>query len=253
MRTDQPSSPELSLTGVATGALKATYIAVAGYVAFLLWAALIQNGLAAIGIDVGPVLSPLLQPIAILLGTLTAIFFFVRWSEQSLDYLDIAWLDRQDWTHVALGAVGLLGVVGGFDVLSATLGIESAQHGILAQARETPEILLALTPLAILCVGPGEELLYRNLVQKPLYSSVPRWAAVAIASVVFALVHLPAYLVSSPSTGALAASLGVTFGLSLVLGWIYERTRNIVVPALVHGGYDAVVYTVLYLEITGGV
>ena len=48
------------------------------------------------------------------------------------------------------------------------------------------------------------------------------------------------------------AYLGVVFALALVLGATYELTDNLVVPALIHGAYNAVQFGIQYLAATGG-
>jgi len=39
--------------------------------------------------------------------------------------------------------------------------------------------------------------------------------------------------------------------ISLLLGGLYEYTRNLVVPILVHGTYDAIIFLALYAVATG--
>ena len=39
----------------------------------------------------------------------------------------------------------------------------------------------------------------------------------------------------------------VLTGVSVVLGYVYERTENLAVPALVHGLYDAVQFVLVSL------
>lgn len=55
---------------------------------------------------------------------------------------------------------------------------------------------------------------------------------------IFAVVHVPAYY--HPDPAVVASSIGVIFGGSLVFGWVYARTDNLVVPALVHGAFNAI-------------
>jgi membrane protease YdiL (CAAX protease family) len=38
----------------------------------------------------------------------------------------------------------------------------------------------------------------------------------------------------------------------MILGAIYEKTENIVVPSLVHGVYNAILFTSLYFQVSGG-
>jgi hypothetical protein len=46
-------------------------------------------------------------------------------------------------------------------------------------------------------------------------------------------------------------ALSALFALSLVLGATYEYTDNLVVPSLVHGAYDAIIFTLIYAQATG--
>jgi len=39
--------------------------------------------------------------------------------------------------------------------------------------------------------------------------------------------------------------------LGVVLGYLYERTQNVVVPALVHGVHNAVIFGLQYLSAIG--
>ncbi len=161
-----------------------------------------------------------------------------------LSFIDLSVPNRWD---VAWAVAGLLALFGTLIVISLVLsstGVESADHGTAQQAAENPDILLVLIPASILIIGPFEELLYRNVVQKSLYGVFSRAGAIVVASVIFAGVHFLAY--GTGDVGAVLASLGVVFGLSLVLGTIYERTDNLLVPSLVHGVYNALLFTNLY-------
>jgi membrane protease YdiL (CAAX protease family) len=40
--------------------------------------------------------------------------------------------------------------------------------------------------------------------------------------------------------------------LSLVLGWVYYRTENLLVPIFVHGAFNAIQFAGLYVRLTGG-
>ena len=41
------------------------------------------------------------------------------------------------------------------------------------------------------------------------------------------------------------------FALSLLLGWVYARTENLVVPIFVHGAFNAIQFGALYLAEIG--
>ena len=115
---------------------------------------------------------------------------------------------------------------------------------------ENPIFLLALVPLSFLAIAPGEELVFRNIVQKYLYEAFSRRTAVLVASVAFAAVHFQQY--ASPNPVATLTTLCIVFSLSLVLGWTYYRTENLYVPIFVHGAFNAIQFAGLYVRLTGG-
>lgn len=133
-------------------------------------------------------------------------------------------------------------------LLQAT-GTEAAENQVAGMAMENPEIVLYLLPGAYLLIGPGEELLFRGVVQNRIreeFSAVP---GVILASAIFAAIHVGSLVASNPS--AVLVTVGVLMGPSLILGAIYEYTRNLVVPILVHGTYNAIIFLSLYLVATG--
>lgn len=83
------------------------------------------------------------------------------------------------------------------------------------------------------------------MIQGYLKRSFTTAGAVWWAAALFALVHVP-NLLAVPS--AAPVSLPVWLAVGLVLGWLYERSGNLAVPALVHGIYDVVVFVVLFAE-----
>jgi hypothetical protein len=115
-----------------------------------------------------------------------------------------------------------------------------------------PVVILPFIPLSLLIIGPAEELVYRNLIQKPLYDAFSRRGAVLTASVIFALMHIPQY--SPPGASAIETlnALVLVFVLSLVLAIAYERTDNIVVPILIHGSFNAIQFLLLYVTLVSG-
>jgi hypothetical protein len=149
--------------------------------------------------------------------------------------------------------VGYLLLFAAYVVLNALytlLSVPMASSDIVQTGTQNPELLLLLVPMSILIVGPGEELLYRGVIQGRLRAAVgPRYAIVA-TSALFAPIHV--FGLTGSTLGVLTM-LATVFFLSLFLGAIYEYTGNLVVPALVHGLYNATQFVVAYLQVTGGV
>lgn len=164
-----------------------------------------------------------------------------------------------EWSFVRVHIPGLrdLGVaLGGFllllvmlfaaSTLLSALGIESAQNQIVEIGQQNPIVFLILVPLSFILVGPGEELLFRGLIQGTLTETFHPIRAVVLASGLFALIHLP----SLSGEGKLIY-VGIVFALALVLGGTYEFTDNLAVPSLIHGAYNAVQFGGAYLAATG--
>lgn len=122
----------------------------------------------------------------------------------------------------------------------------AAKNQIVDIGIESPEVLLLLVPLAFLFIGPGEELLFRGVVQGLLRERFSAWWAIGIASAIFAAIH---YLAIVGSTTGRLTAVFVLFFPSVVLGALYEHTENLVVPVLVHAAYDATLFLGLYVII----
>jgi membrane protease YdiL (CAAX protease family) len=231
-----------------TGAL----VGFAGIASTLVWGVLLGSVAGLAGVEsLSPVQETVLSTVALGTGTLTVAAAYLSMSGLDRAYVDARIPDRRGWGYVVVGTVLLLGSNLAISALFGWLGVESTTHSLIRAARDTPEILLALVPLSYLVVGPGEELLYRNVVQKSLREEFSVVGEIVVGSVIFASVHLPAYADPDASTLALLNTLAVVFVLSLILGVVYERTGNLTVSALVHGSFNAVAFVVAYAEITG--
>ena len=177
---------------------------------------------------------------------------YLRVRGLGVGYVDVAWPDRRAAAYAVGGLVVLFLSAGLVSATFAELGLPSAQSSIqeLAEGIEDPQFLvLVLVPLSFLAIGPGEELVYRNVVQKHLYEEFSRPTAVVVASAVFAVVHFQQY--TDPNPVATLSTLFVVFVLSLVLGYTYHRTENLLVPVLVHGAFNAIQFLSLYHQLTG--
>jgi Predicted metal-dependent membrane protease len=106
-----------------------------------------------------------------------------------------------------------------------------------------PGYLLAMVVVSLCVVGPVEELLFRGVVQGRLRESWGVWPAIFVATALFGLSHVS---VSGGLAGIAAYVLTATV-LGVLLGYLYERTGTIVVPAVIHGVNNAVIFAGLYL------
>ncbi len=153
----------------------------------------------------------------------------------------------RDLAAIAVGYVlALVAAVVGTAIV-ARLQVDTGTNQAVETALEAPEVLLILIPASFLLIGPGEELLFRGVVQGRLREVFSPVSGILLASLVFALLHFFA-LTGGSLEGNLAAA-GLLTGPAVVLGAAYEYTDNIVVPSLIHGLYNATLFTLLYVSI----
>lgn len=118
-----------------------------------------------------------------------------------------------------------------------------ANQAVLAGVGD-PLYYLVMVVVSLLFVGPAEELLFRGAVQGRLRESWGAWPAIIAATVLFGLIHIPAVSGGFGAQLSYALLAGV---LGVVLGYLYEHTDNIVVPAVTHGCYNGTLFGILYL------
>src|SRR5206468_2566814 len=90
--------------------------------------------------------------------------------------------------------------------------------------------LLGISVLA----GLGEEMLFRAVLQGAFLRWLPVWGAIALASVLFGILHA-----ITASYAVLAALMGA------YLGWLWHQTDNLLAPVVAHALYDFVVLVYL--------
>ena len=115
-------------------------------------------------------------------------------------------------------------------------------------AQQNPEIIPLLIPLVFLLNAPGEELLFRGVIQGLLAERFSAWVAILLATAAFAPLHIIA-LVGSP-TAALLTIIIISVP-SLIFGSVYELTDNLIVPSLVHALFNSSLFIGIYLSSAG--
>lgn len=218
----------------------AVYLGGFGYVCILLWRWGLIAGLRPVSVISAR--AQLAGQAAILLGAVTVTVGYLVATDRQRSYLRLRAPTLEDLGWILGGVVVLFG----FNVVVEMLGLPLAEHSIREIARSDPTILLGLIVGSVLFVGPGEELLYRGIVQQAAGERAGTVAGILLASVVFAAVHVFA-LVSAPFP-ALLGTLGVVFVLSIGLGVMFARTESLVVVAVTHGLYDALAFGTMYWE-----
>lgn len=244
---DPPSDRSAKLRSVGIGAAAGAV----GFIGIYVWAIVLMVFATPFVDGFTEMQLILISTLGLGLGTLTGAVAYLAWSDRGVAFIDLSVPDIRDVAYAVVGLIGLFGALIAVSIVLQQFGIQSSDHGIVETAREgNPDILLWLIPASFLIIGPGEELLFRNVIQKSLYDTFSKIGAIVVSSVIFAAVHFSAY--ATGSGVQILISLGVVFVLSLLLGVIYARTENLLVPAFVHGAFNALQFAALYLQETGG-
>ncbi|TQQ83242.1 CPBP family intramembrane metalloprotease [Halonotius terrestris] len=166
---------------------------------------------------------------------------------KTISYLNIRRPTLGEGVLILLAPFAVIMVNIGVGIVGMALGIESSPHALAELENISASFYLYLIPFMLLIVGPFEELLYRGVIQTRLRQSFGPVGAIGFASVIFTLIHLPAYGLGSAAPASIAISLTALFGGSVIFGSLYEWTGNLTVVALVHGVYNSILLTLLYI------
>ncbi len=209
---------------------------------------LAQVGVVATGADSLPPLASAVAAALQFIGFLLVGGWYVHWQE-SVDLFDIRLPSLREVGWAIAGLIALFVLLNIVSVIIETLGVQTAENAAITQGRENPQLFLYLIGVTILLTAPAEELLFRGLVQglfRQAYGVVP---GILVASAMFGVVHW----VALTGAGSRLTYIAVAGVLGIVLGALYEKTENLAVPILIHGLYNAILFSVAYLVATGQV
>jgi membrane protease YdiL (CAAX protease family) len=250
METSRVDRPGGASASKSRSLLVSAALGVGGYVFAALLVAVVVLAVTFAGIS-------LVDRPALLLGLSVVLGQGVAFGTFALGYL--AYTDRgfgfvkvriptiRDLGWTVGGTLALFAGLVAISALFTLLGVQSASNAVVEFGEQDPTVFLLLIPLSFLFIGPGEELLYRGVVQGRLREAFGPWVAIGVASIVFAAIHV----FSLQGAGKLAY-IAILLVLSPILGLAYERTDNLVVPSLIHGAFNAIQFYVAYLGATGG-
>jgi len=179
------------------------------------------------------------------MGGLSALYLWK--TGRGFEYVPIRRPTLLEAAIIIVAPFGIIFVTATISQLSLLLGVEPSEHALGGLGDVDPTLFLYLIPLMFLIVGPFEELLYRGVIQRRLRESFGPVAAITLASVIFALIHIPAHGFGGAGVASVAASMVALFGGSLIFGAIYEYTENLTVVALIHGLYNSILLALLYV------
>ncbi len=165
-------------------------------------------------------------------------------------YLGVRFPSLREIGVVLGGYVVLFGILIAVSMVVRFLGVEAAPNQTAEAASRTPQIVPPLIVAMFLVVGPSEELLYRGIVQGRLRETFSAAPAILITAALFAAVHVTAL---SGGLSARLTTIAILFFPSIVFGAVYEYTKNLVVPALLHGLHNSILMALIYVRATSGV
>lgn len=252
------SSPDQPVPSKSTSVVRvlgtSVGLTVAGFVIGIVCTLVVAIGLVAVGV---PILErPLLEVVLSVLmlqgvGFGSAALGYLYLRDGGFGMLMLRTPTLRDGLWTVAGLIGLFAALIALNLVLLTLGIEGAEHQFVGLGQENPEVLLVLIPLSIVLVGPAEELLFRGVIQRLLVDRFGLTVGIGVASVIFAVAHVGALI--SVDLVQLASTLGIYIVLSVILGVVYEYSGNLVVPAMIHGLFNAIQFGLLYWLISRGI
>lgn len=204
--------------------------------------AVVNTGLVAAGSSNAAIVGYLLQ----YAGFLLVVGWYTR-SVVAEPVVDWHRPNRWDIGYIVAGVVGLVAANRGITRLFSRFNVDVGTNAAITTGAGDPGYLLAMVIISLVVVGPAEEALFRGVVQGRLRESVGVWPAILVATVLFGLSHASV----SGGLGGIAAYVLTATVLGILLGYLYERTENIIVPTVVHGCNNAVIFAGLYVQETG--
>lgn len=185
----------------------------------------------------GPRIGGTILGALLMLGLAIAV---LRWETISLDRLGCS------WRHALWGGGWFLGIVVGMNGLLLLAAVTLADSYEFTAGGQSVTVWLGFAVANWLFVGVAEELAVRGYLQNKLVVLFDgdgrfgrRVAGVFLTAVVFALLHVPQRLVvAGLAVEQLPASLALLAATAVVLGVVYELTRNLVLVALLHGAWN---------------
>jgi len=183
------------------------------------------------------------------LGFVLAGAVYLWWTDRGWSFVDLRWPTRRDWLYVVGGILASILFYVVASVLIQAFQLPAAESQVVDFVGDDQTMILVMIAIVFFFNAPAEEFLFRNVIQKRLYAAFSRLQAVFAASAIFAAVHLPVYVIYADSALATAVSLSVVFGGSVVFGYLYARTDNLVVPTVAHAAFNAVQFGLLYLAL----
>ncbi|ERH11793.1 MAG: CAAX amino terminal protease family [halophilic archaeon J07HB67] len=207
-------------------------------------------GLGAVGAELSrPIQTSVLLVFAQILpfaGFPVAYFVVYRdfsWSELR-SYLGVRVPGLRDLAVVAGGLVAVFVLVLASGAVISALDATTAENNASQAAQQSQALAALFVAASLLVIGPCEEMLFRGTVQNRLREAFSAPTAITLTAVLFAAIH---YGALSGAAGARVATIAILLPPSFAFGVAYEYTENLVVPTLIHGLWNAFLFSTILL------
>jgi len=172
------------------------------------------------------------------------IFMYIIKNRNGYDYFNVIYWDKLDtikikpfllWIFIGLIALFSANIL--ITLISSVIDVEMAENVLFDFVDDNPVYILYFIPVMLLLVGPIEEFLFRGILQGVIRDFYDVNTGLIVASLGFGLIHIPA-------AGGLSKEAFIyvitTFLLGLILGYIYEKRKSILIPSIIHGVYNSI-------------
>ena len=172
---------------------------------------------------------------------------YMRIANRGWEWVDLSFPSVRDFIWMVGGTVLFIGFLLLIGIIATILDIPAAESDVVLLLEDDVTMILIMIGIVWLFNSPAEEFLFRNVIQKRLYESFSEWGAIVVASLIFIAFHIPSYLTLAQTPMATVVSLTVLFGGSVLLGYTYVKTENLLVPIVIHGVYNSILLLQLLL------
>lgn len=190
-----------------------------------------------------PIISSLVSVAVVLIPT----FIFVYWSidEGIAQYTNFEWISTEEHKDsLTMGLIYTFVVYGVLVIVIGLIGIEPATNEIEQLLQENP-LRFPLMLISTAIITPlVEEFIFRGVIQQRLHGYFNPTTAIGLASVFFAAIHL---VVLEGSLMQMATYLAIVGGVGAVWGYMYYKSENLLVPIILHGVYNGILFTLLFI------
>lgn len=185
----------------------------------------------------------------LLYGILSIVYIFILINCAEYNPLHNSKIKKKMTKYVVFGVITLLFLNVFMNLMYTIFNIEVGVNvAIQNQGNFGSVYYLYLIPSMLFIVGPAEEIMVRGIIQGEYRDKFGSDKSIIITSIIFALLHI-----LSLSSGIFETIPYIisTFLLSIVLGYVYERTENIIVPSITHGLYNSLLVFSIYINQAG--